>query len=319
MAEHGFSIDGVIPSMNGLPSNESVPKEFLADVHNQMDALMDGVSKLVSKMEAKANRLETQQPASVEEFESFVKAQNDMAARVASTVSDLTALPKTFDETTVIVTEFDDICMNGEVDKALLGEARAAEAASGASARTDALQALRMSLEDASAHLAAAKVTLRDDFIEFAEVCGSKCVRLIILTESLKPLVRLLLREQGLGHIEVLAHDMMVSPSTTEWKVSLNQDGWKAEAFRRALQNSKTKPTAVLQVGRLASDLPVATAGKVTGLLAPVSSALNRLAVQSGLRHREFAGWEALAGLVMGVGSANAMPMADGTDLADLD
>ena len=253
MVAPGFSIDGVIPSVNGEPSNEGVPDEFLANVHNQMDALMDGVSKLEAKMEAKANRLERRQPASVEEFESFVKAQNDLEVRAASAVSDLTALPKTFNETTVIVTEFDEICMNGEVDKALLGEARAAEAASSASARTDALQALRMSLEDASAHLAAANVTLRDDFVEFAEACACKRVRLIILTESLKPLVRLQLREQGLGHVEVLAHDMMVSSSTTEWKVSLNQDGWKAEAFRRALQNSQAKPTAVLQVGRLPS------------------------------------------------------------------
>ena len=203
--------------------------------------------------------------------------------------------------------------------RALLGDAKAAVVAESASARTEALEELRMSLDDTIAALATAGVRIRDEFVDFAEACAMRRVRLVVLSKSLKPLVRQLLREQGLGHVEVLAHDMMVEPSTQQWKISLNNEGWKAEALRRCLQNARAKPSAVVQIGRCACDLPVATGGRITGLLVPVGSELAHLAAQSGVRHREFGGWQALGDLVMGHGSEERLPVADGTDLADLD
>ena len=117
---------------------------------------------------------------------------------------------------------------------------------------------------------------------------------------------------------EVLAHDMMVDPKSCEWKVSLNADGWKTEALSRALHTSKAPPQAIVHIGRCACDLPVATGGKVSCLIAPVGSELSRLAHASKVKHREFGGWDALAALIMGTGSVNAVAIADGTDLADL-
>ena len=63
-------------------------------------------------------------------------------------------------------------------------------------------------------------------------MCGSVCSR------GLKSLIRLL-REQGLGHVEVLANDMYVQrDSDHAWSVSFRDDSEtghdKGESLRRA-------------------------------------------------------------------------------------
>jgi 2-hydroxy-3-keto-5-methylthiopentenyl-1-phosphate phosphatase len=313
-------LTGEIPMVNGAPSSEGVSKAFLEEVNSQMAALMEGVGRLEAKVQAKADATAGQpKTITLEGMQDFLKNESDKAKNSSGTASDLTALPKAFDENVVILTEWDELCMSGDMERALLGDAKAAAVAESASARTEALEELRMSLDDTIAALATAGVRIRDEFIDFAEACAMRRVRLVVLSKSLKPLVRQLLREQGLGHVEVLAHDMMVEPSTQQWKISLNNEGWKAEALRRCLQNARAKPSAVVQVGRCACDLPVATGGRITGLLVPVGSELAHLAAQSGVRHREFGGWQALGDLVMGHGSEERLPVADGTDLADLD
>lgn len=310
--------DGVPVTEDGIPSNASVPADILSEVNEQMGELLAATDRLAAKMVTNSNATKQSKALELSDLRKFVEdAEGERAQKVER--ADLAALPASVDEKTIIFTEWDELVLHGNVEQVLLGETQAAAAGQSTDARMEALESLNMTLEEASSALSAAGVTMREDFVDFAEMCAVKRVRLCILSRGLKPLIRLLLREQGLGHVTVLANDM-IAQSGQGWKVSLNADGWKGEAMRRELQTArKAALETVLQIGNSACDFPVATGGNVTALITPVGSDLARICAQSGVRHREFAGWAPLTAFVMGTGPMSAMPIADGTDLADLD
>ena len=134
--------------------------------------------------------------------------------------------------------------------------------------------------------------------------CAVRRLRLCCLSRGLKQLIRLLLREEGLGHVEVLAHDMFVERARgNAWRVSFCDDSAtghdKAESMRRALQGNKTRGGGVVLVGRLACDFAPVKAGMVSCLYAPPDSALAEMASAAGIRHRPFTGWSELAAALL--------------------
>ena len=144
---------------------------------------------------------------------------------------------------------------------------------------------------------------MREDFIEFAEMCAAKRVRLCVLSRGLKSLIRHLLREQGLGHVEVLANDMYVQrDGDRAWNVSFRDDSDsghdKGESLRRALQGvargAAKKPMKVLTLGRHTCDFAPVKAGLVDCLYAPAGSELAKEAAAAGVTFRNFDGWQEL-------------------------
>lgn len=290
-------LSGALEPFAGVPPNQNV----VADINEQLGALVAGVERLSAKAQEKVAAGSGGTP-SLEAMQQQM-LRNEQARPKRTALANLDAIA--FDEHTTIFTEFDDLVLSGDVDLALLGEGRreADIALLDRDARLAALSALRLSMDDAAKALEAAGVRMRDDFVDFAEMCAVKRVRLLVLAKGMKPLIRLLLREQGLGHVEVLAHDLHVT-ADNEWKVSL-RDGSpsghdKAESVRRALKTATTKAKATLQVGAHACDLAPASAGHVDCLLAPDGSALAAAAKAAGVEYSAFEGWGALTARVMG-------------------
>ena len=207
-----------------------------------------------------------------------------------------------------IFCEFDGLAA-GEVEGALLAPVAVPDSpapddangrASERDARVAAYEQLQMTLDDAVAACDAAGAGLAADFIEFAEACCVHRVRLCVLSRGLKPLIRQLLRDQGLGHVEVLANDMFVERASGAWKVSCRDDSAsghdKGDSVRRAIAGAPKGAGAqtVLLVGRTACDFAPVAAGRVDCLTAPAGSELAKLCAEEGVDFRPWAGWDAL-------------------------
>ena len=69
-----LAVPGTIPTINGAPSSEGVSKAFLDEVNSQMAALVDGVSRLEAKVQAKADAAATNPKAiTLEGMRDFLK------------------------------------------------------------------------------------------------------------------------------------------------------------------------------------------------------------------------------------------------------
>ena len=182
----------------------------------------------------------------------------------------------------------------GNLEQTLLGSDAAAASCN---ERLTAWQGLRLSMDQALAILDAASVRLDPLFVDFIEQCCVKGIRVCILSRGMKAIIRALLRDEGIGHIEVLAHDMYVDPDSKAWCVSLRDSSVfghdKAESMRRALSGRPCTP--VVLVGRHECDYTPVVAGRVDCVVAPQRSALADLCDRDGVRYHAFSGWDELA------------------------
>jgi 2-hydroxy-3-keto-5-methylthiopentenyl-1-phosphate phosphatase len=255
--------------------------------------LLDGVERLSAKATAQVEGT-ARQPISLEAIRNRVQESKPTKR------TKLADWPSAFDDSLSIFTEFDQLCLSGRVDDVLLGEEAAAAGADDKAVRLAALCRLDVPLDEAVSKLDQSGVRLREEFVDFAEMCAARRIRLLVLSRGLKPLIRQVLRDQGLGHVEVLAHDAFVEPESGKWRVSYRDESAtghdKAESMRRALQSHGTKKPAgaapsVLLVGQYACDFAPVSAGSVDCLLAPAGSELAQRAAAEGIAHRTFNGW----------------------------
>jgi len=249
---------------------------FMANFEAQLAKLQEGITKLSARAEADLNAGKP----------SKLFLSNPETSKKLRT--ELSELPT---GTTTVFCEFDELCLQGDAEATLLGCS-----IEGRDDRVAAWQSLKMPIEEAVAKLEAADVRLDPSFVEFIERCSVRRLRVCILSRGLKPLVRALLREQGIGHVEVLAHDMYVDRQTSEWKVAFRDDSEtghdKAESVRRALRNHEK--AAVVLVGRTVCDYAPILAGSVDCVIAQRPSELARLCDEAGVRTRDFKGWDDL-------------------------
>jgi len=114
----------------------------------------------------------------------------------------------------------------------------------------------------------------------------------------MKSFIRLLMRNEGIGHVEVLAHDMCVDRGEgNAWRVAL-RDGSetghdKAESVRRALRSQE--PAPVILVGRTACDFAPIRAGLVDCCVSAADTPLAKCCTDAGVQIHHFTGWSALA------------------------
>jgi len=265
------------PPLAPPPERQSMDQAFMDDISGQLAALQASVTRLSARAQADADVAGNARTLNL-------FAQRPVEKAMRKELAELPQGPAT------IFCEFDE-CMQGDVEAVLFGDV-----IHGRDERLAAFQALQMTLDEALAKIEAASVQLRPGFIAFAEQCSIRRLRLCVLARGLKPLIRAILREQGIGHIEVLAHDMYVDSETRKWHVSFcdaSPTGHdKAESMRRALRGHQK--TAVVLVGSTACDFGPVLASSVDCVIAPRTSALAGLCDDAGVRTRRFDGWNDL-------------------------
>ena len=260
------------------PPRGGTDEAMFASIESQLALLQESVSRLSAKAQSNADdRVDARVAATwkelMQEKEKVIRTELDVIPSGPVTV----------------FCEFDELCCAGSIEVTLLGS----NVQEGRDAQQAAWQRLKMTLGEALAKLDAAAVRIEPAFIDFIEKCSIRRMRVCILARGLKPLIRAMLREQGIGHVEVLAHDGYVD-EVGEWHVSLRDDSRtghdKAESLRRALRNHEKG--AVVLVGRTACDFAPVLAGGVDCVLAPRPSALASLCDQTSVRMRTFEGWD---------------------------
>ena len=260
------------------PPRGGADEAMFASIESQLALLQESVSRLSAKAQSNADdRVDARVAATwkelMQEKEKVIRTELDVIPSGPVTV----------------FCEFDELCCAGSIEVTLLGS----NVQEGRDAQQAAWQRLKMTLGEALAKLDAAAVRIEPAFIDFIEKCSIRRMRVCILSRGLKPLIRAMLREQGIGHVEVLAHDGYVD-EVGEWHVSLRDDSRtghdKAESLRRALRNHEKG--AVVLVGRTACDFAPVLAGGVDCVLAPRPSALASLCDQTSVRMRTFEGWD---------------------------
>ena len=260
------------------PPRGGTDEAMFASIESQLALLQESVSRLSAKAQSNADdRVDARVAATwkelMQEKEKVIRTELDVIPSGPVTV----------------FCEFDELCCAGSIEVTLLGS----NVQEGRDAQQAAWQRLKMTLGEALAKLDAAAVRIEPAFIDFIEKCSIRRMRVCILSRGLKPLIRAMLREQGIGHVEVLAHDGYVD-EVGEWHVSLRDDSRtghdKAESLRRALRNHEKG--AVVLVGRTACDFAPVLAGGVDCVLAPRPSALASLCDQTSVRMRTFEGWD---------------------------
>jgi 2-hydroxy-3-keto-5-methylthiopentenyl-1-phosphate phosphatase len=188
--------------------------------------------------------------------------------------------------------EFDGLCVSGDIESVLLGQV-----GEDRDERVAAWQRMAISQEEALTQLREAGVQLDTAFVDFVESCMISDVAVCIVSRSLKALVRMMLRDAGIGHIEVYAHDSYIEPGGV-WKVCFRDNSEsghnKADSVRRARSGQANKGSLVY-VGSAPCDFAPVEAAQVDHLLAVPHSPLAALCDGAGVRYREFRGWEALA------------------------
>ena len=260
------------------PPRGGTDEAMFASIESQLALLQESVSRLSAKAQSNADdRVDARVAATwkelMQEKEKVIRTELDVIPSGPVTV----------------FCEFDELCCAGSIEVTLLGS----NVQEGRDAQQAAWQRLKMTLGEALAKLDAAAVRIEPAFIDFIEKCSIRRMRVCVLSRGLKPLIRAMLREQGIGHVEVLAHDGYVD-EVGEWHVSLRDDSRtghdKAESLRRALRNHEKG--AVVLVGRTACDFAPVLAGGVDCVLAPRPSALASLCDQTSVRMRTFEGWD---------------------------
>lgn len=276
--------------------------EVLDAFGKKLEELVAATDALARQSQARASAAAApeKKQISLEDLHAHVQIRD--AAR--GPAKDLTVLP-TSDAPLTVFAECDDLMVTGDIERVLLGADVAERGYADREARIAALQALRMPLDDAMAKVKEAGVRLRDDFIEFVEMSSVKRVRVCCLSRGLKPLIRQLLRDEGLGHVEVLAHEMYIEKASGAWCVCMRDDSPsghdKGESMRRALQGAKTTKGKIVLVGRHACDYAPVQAGMVDCLIAPAGSPLTDKATGAGVAHRAFDGWGELQKKMLGM------------------
>jgi 2-hydroxy-3-keto-5-methylthiopentenyl-1-phosphate phosphatase len=272
--------------------SSAVDPRVVADVEAQMEGLQAGLARLAAKAEAK------------------------MAERAAGGLQrarepkrlELDELPPAGAKLTLFC-EFDHVALSGSVEASLLpamerddeqapsASATDAELASARDARMQRLERLAVPLAGAVSQLEAAGTVLIPEFVDFAEACCARDVRLCVLTRGLKQLVRLVLREAGIGHVEVLGNDVSVDDASGEWRVAYRDSSPtghdKSDSMRRALSGAGS--SHVILVGREACDFAPVLGGRVDTLYAAPACELAARCEASGVRSRSFVGWDELA------------------------
>lgn len=260
------------------PPRGGTDEAMFASIESQLALLQESVSRLSAKAQSNADdRVDARVAATwkelMQEKEKVIRTELDVIPSGPVTV----------------FCEFDELCCAGSIEVTLLGS----NVQEGRDAQQAAWQRVKMTLGEALAKLDAAAVRIEPAFIDFIEKCSIRRMRVCVLSRGLKPLIRAMLREQGIGHVEVLAHDGYVD-EVGEWHVSLRDDSRtghdKAESLRRALRNHEKG--AVVLVGRTACDFAPVLAGGVDCVLAPRPSALASLCDQTSVRMRTFEGWD---------------------------
>ena len=295
------------PTSDGATFDPSaVDKQTLDVFGEKLSNLIAATETLATSMKSTEKAQPVPEKPTLESLQARLQQEETASKQRAAARLDLTALPS--DDNMTIFTECDELMVSGDVESALLGAEAAARGYADKAARLAALTALKMPLDDAMAKIAAAGVALRPDFIEFVEMCAVKRVRLCCLSRGLKPVLRAMLREEGLGHVEVLAHEMAVERADgNTWSVCLRDDSEtghdKAESMRRALQGGArgSKRGSIVLVGQLACDYAPVKAGMVDCLYAPAGSKLAEAARAAGVKHRDFDGWQALQKCLLGM------------------
>ena len=260
------------------PPRGGTDEAMFASIESQLALLQESVSRLSAKAQSNADdRVDARVAATWKEL---------MQEKEKVIRTELGVIPS---GPVTVFCEFDELCCAGSIEVTLLGS----NVQEGRDAQQAAWQRLKMTLGEALAKLDAAAVRIEPAFIDFIEKCSIRRMRVCILSRGLKPLIRAMLREQGIGHVEVLAHDGYVD-EVGEWHVSLRDDSRtghdKAESLRRALRNHEKG--AVVLVGRTACDFAPVLAGGVDCVLAPRPSALASLCDQTSVRMRTFEGWD---------------------------
>ena len=161
-------------------------------------------------------------------------------------------------------------------------------------ARQEAYEALDEPLDAALARLDA---RLDPEFVAFCEAASVRGAALHVVSRGFKPIVRHYCREEGLGHVAVLANELHVG-TNNRWRVSF-RDGSpsghdKARSLKAALRLLDGE-RRVVYVGRTACDAAPVDGGLVHHLYAPAGSALGVHCERAGHAHRAFPGWTALA------------------------
>jgi 2-hydroxy-3-keto-5-methylthiopentenyl-1-phosphate phosphatase len=251
-------------------SEESLAPELLAGVQDGLVRLTTGIDRLVARAEARHGR----------------------ARRPVLLRTDLTELPGQ-EASIMLCCEFDGLCTTGDMEAALFGHALDER-----DERQAAWHALTLTLEEAVQQLREAGVRLDPAFCELVEQCTVDRIRVCIISRGVKPLIRAMLREEGIGHVEVFAHDGHFDRAGGGvWRVSFrdhSESGHnKADSIRRAQMG--TAASGVVYVGHARCDLAPVLANQVDCLFAPRGSLLAGLCADAGVRHCEFEGWAALS------------------------
>ena len=179
-----------------------------------LDRIEDGMAALVSGVNALADRAQRAESHASKEDHALQQRHRAVSAlqaeaRGANLRTNLTALPTAAAGTPpTLFCEFDGLCVTGDIEAALFGGA----VVGGRDARLAAYEALSGSLDAAVASLDDAGVRLDPAFVEFVELASVRRLRVCVLSRGLKPLIRCLLRAEGIGHVEVRGHDTTEYP-----------------------------------------------------------------------------------------------------------
>ena len=281
-------------------SPQNVDKKVLDEIEGGMAALASSVDVLATR--ALKDGGERQGQRREEQVLQRHRVLNDLRAEAqgANLRTDLAALPAAGAPVTIFC-EWDSLCLTGDGEAVLLGDA-----VEGRDARLAAYEAMSIPLDEAITSLDAAGVRLDPAFVEFVELAMVRHARVCVLSRGIKPLIRGLLRAEGIGHVEVLAHDMHVDRANGDrWRVAFrdhSESGHdKGESMRRALSGLQSggNKGAVVLVGRTSCDFAPVHAGRVDCLVAPRPSELARRCDDAGVAFHEFSGWEALAAALL--------------------
>ena len=293
-----MSVHDIVSADHFSPQN--VDAKVLDEIEGGMAALASSVDVLATR--ALKDGGERQQQRREEQALQRHRVLTDLRAEAqgANLRKDLAALPAAGAPVTIFC-EWDSLCITGDGEAVLLGDA-----VEGRDARLAAYEAMKMTLDQAIATLDAADVRLDPAFVEFVETAMVRQVRVCVLSRGLKPLIRGFLRAEGIGHVEVLAHDMHVDRDNgDQWRVAFrdhSESGHdKGESMRRALSGLQSggNKGAIVLVGRTPCDFAPVHAGRVDCLVAPRPSELASRCDDAGVSFVEWQGWDALSAALL--------------------
>jgi len=193
-----------------------------------------------------------------------------------------------------VFVEFEELVCTIDTERALFPDAEGS--VTDRASRQARLESLRLPLKQAMARIEQAGGGLAPGFQDFAEICCMRGVHLHVLSRGFKDVIRHFLRSAGLGHIPVLANDLVVAPGDGKWapcfRDSTATGHDKARSMKRAVAG--IADARVVLVGSFGCDLGPLEAGLAQHVYAPDGSELERSCEAGGFQIRQFAGWPAL-------------------------